>query len=254
MKFKPGFSLIELLIVMAIISVITVMGLNISKKGVDSAYNLYFYTAYTSMENAISEILIRQGDNAINASNIASELGCEISNNIISCKNGVRYSIRDISLTINQTTYNDSKEIIIAIPAPRRVGRNQFLNNGIMAYVKDSDKEFVMPLPPTANELSQVPYVDLMHRKDLIPFFIDDGIVGRVTPNRRNENGELEIFEPRRFYNYAEAFCRTNGQALNDFSSSTNDNNRNVSFCSNIPNPEGAIRGVIKPENPRKVF
>ncbi len=46
---KPAFSLAELLIAMGIIAVVATMGVSISKKGVERAYNQYFYTGYNGL-------------------------------------------------------------------------------------------------------------------------------------------------------------------------------------------------------------
>ena len=52
---KLGFTLAEMLIVFGIIAIILTLGITISKKGFDKAYNLYIYTAYDGIQDAISE-------------------------------------------------------------------------------------------------------------------------------------------------------------------------------------------------------
>ena len=45
-KLNKGFSIAELLIVMAIISIIAFMGINIGRKNIEKSYNYYFYNTY----------------------------------------------------------------------------------------------------------------------------------------------------------------------------------------------------------------
>ena len=54
-QLKKGFSLSELLIALAIISIISVLGITISKKGMEKAYNQYIYNAYSSIQYAIAD-------------------------------------------------------------------------------------------------------------------------------------------------------------------------------------------------------
>ena len=53
---KYGFSLMELLLVLAIISIISVMGIQLTKHSTDKAYNLYYYSGYINLYNSIADI------------------------------------------------------------------------------------------------------------------------------------------------------------------------------------------------------
>ena len=52
--FKKGFSLAEILIALGIISIISTMGITIARKGIDRAYNLYVYSSYKGIQEAIN--------------------------------------------------------------------------------------------------------------------------------------------------------------------------------------------------------
>ena len=52
---KKGFSLSELLIVLAIIGLIAMFGTKIAQKGVENSYKLFFYTGYYGIQAAMSE-------------------------------------------------------------------------------------------------------------------------------------------------------------------------------------------------------
>ena len=50
-----GFTLAELLLCIGIIGVVSAMGMVIAKRGTDSAYNLYYYSGYINLYNAIAD-------------------------------------------------------------------------------------------------------------------------------------------------------------------------------------------------------
>ena len=51
---EKGFSLSEILIALAIISVIATMGFSIAQKGIANAYQGYYYTGYLGMNTALN--------------------------------------------------------------------------------------------------------------------------------------------------------------------------------------------------------
>ena len=52
-KNKKGFSLAEILLTLGIIAVIATLGFTATKKSIDNAYNLYIYTGYKGLTDAI---------------------------------------------------------------------------------------------------------------------------------------------------------------------------------------------------------
>ena len=54
-KVKKGFTLAEVLLCIAIIGVVSAMGITIGKHGMDRAYNLYYYTGYSTLYNALAD-------------------------------------------------------------------------------------------------------------------------------------------------------------------------------------------------------
>ena len=52
-KIKFGFSLAEVLVALAIISVIATMGFSIAKKGIADAYQGYYYSGYLGLDSAL---------------------------------------------------------------------------------------------------------------------------------------------------------------------------------------------------------
>ena len=72
-KFLKGFSLAELMIVVVIISIIATMGIRISRRGVENAYNYYIYNGYKSLETAINNAVSKKGDACFNNNNSFSD-------------------------------------------------------------------------------------------------------------------------------------------------------------------------------------
>ncbi|MBO5737806.1 prepilin-type N-terminal cleavage/methylation domain-containing protein [bacterium] len=54
-RFKTGFSLAEVLLTLAIVSIIATIGFTMSRKGIEKAYNGYIYNGYNSLTIAIAE-------------------------------------------------------------------------------------------------------------------------------------------------------------------------------------------------------
>ena len=55
-KFKQGFTLAELLLCLIILGIVTALGMTITKRTTAHAYNLFFYTGYSNLYDAIREI------------------------------------------------------------------------------------------------------------------------------------------------------------------------------------------------------
>lgn len=58
-RFKTGFSLAEVLLTLAIVSIIATIGFTMSRKGIEKAYNGYIYNGYNSLTIAIAEAKAR---------------------------------------------------------------------------------------------------------------------------------------------------------------------------------------------------
>lgn len=54
-KYKNAFSLVELLIVLAIIAVVSIMGLAVAKKGIERAYSGYYYNGFETILSVLNE-------------------------------------------------------------------------------------------------------------------------------------------------------------------------------------------------------
>lgn len=70
-RFKTGFSLAEVLLTLAIVSIIATIGFTMSRKGIEKAYNGYIYNGYNSLTIAIAEANAR--GHAFNGENFSSK-------------------------------------------------------------------------------------------------------------------------------------------------------------------------------------
>ncbi|MBQ7126551.1 prepilin-type N-terminal cleavage/methylation domain-containing protein, partial [bacterium] len=99
-KKKFGFSLMELLLVMAIIAVILSIAFSVTKKGIENAYNRYFYTGYVGLYEALAETMISiqpNGDPQF-LDGVRSVLDGTLDNatRTITAPNGIRYQFSDL--------------------------------------------------------------------------------------------------------------------------------------------------------------
>lgn len=126
-------------------------------------------------------------------------------------------------------------------------------------YVKGKIGKACLLYLPEANDGMLIPLsssfaadaVDLQNRKDLLPFYIDDGESGRVFIN---EDGTTS-YQKRKFYSFREAYCKQNNNQNLSIKVSAN-TTVNVVSCDGIapPGPDENITGIIRVENPKKVF
>lgn len=202
-NFKSGFTLVELLLCIAIIGVVSALGMNITKHSTAKAYKLFYYSAYTNLYDAICYAEENKaedneatkdsviGDRAEFIKLLNAALGKTDNQgktedpengNIITTSNGIKYTIGNpeggkcpITMQVPQakTKTNNGFETVNLVYVPTNiVGKN---NLGSM-------------LIPVAGGS-----VNLQNRKDLLPFYIDDGL---------NNSKEIAYFP------FDEAYCR----------------------------------------------
>ena len=267
-KLKKGFSLAELLIAMGIIAVIATMGFSISKKGVENAYNLYFYTGYKGLYDAITEtnseeidlINITQGpvgifinrtlnddfiDNMAKLLKVDNVVTLENGHKSLTAPNGINYEIWFPNLNTFNSTANPGIgypyiDIIMTVP---QVRRNGVLNQTEFIYVPQYEGGMLIPITRNDNTL------DLQNRKDLIPFYGENGINGKVIiPDGSNQPNN---FQRRRFYSFREAYCK---KYDNHPAFITSGHLVTVINCDDVVDDGFPFEGFIQAENPKKVF
>ena len=73
-NFKRAFTLAELLLCIGIIGIVSAMGMVITKHSTDKAYQLYYYTGYINLYNAIAEAKLQGATNATETMSKAMDL------------------------------------------------------------------------------------------------------------------------------------------------------------------------------------
>ena len=256
---KPAFTLAELLLCVGIIGIVSAMGMTIAKHGTDKAYNLFYYSAYINLYNAIadakasgSEVSNRQimehVSDLLSPDNVEGPVGGEAEeppaagawpgpddpNSVhINALNGVDYYYSN-NLTEGLNGIAAINGVTNAIPITMTIPQRKTRENSGIAVVHlvyvDADNGYLIPVAEGST-------VDLQRRRDLLPAYIDDGKVGR------NQAINRDNFEYQRivYASYRDAFCTV----------------RNAVSLGNLVNCTGYTsvaprEGVLKVADPRK--
>lgn len=259
-KKKFGFSLAEVLLALGIISIIVTMGYTATKKNIDNTYDLYYYTAYKGLHDVFQNA--KENNITINFSDdnqretlldyLAQNLvgGNHVDNTrVITAANGISYTFIN-----SPTANNDHSFIHVTIPAKRNANNNS--GNMCLFYNEADNGNF--SLIPTRNSFGYLgcpsSIDDIQNRSDILPFYIDDGIVGR---NPMSSNRIPNI-------SFNEAFCRVHSSyaklrvptsSFDSYSLSTRHPhptggsgwNREIVSCEGAGNSSGLLR-IGKPK------
>ena len=299
MMKKNGFTLVELLLCIGIIGVVTAMGMLITKRSADSAYNLYYYTGYINLYNAIADArtmgltsnsdIIKHANDILSSKVQTKETSflpltqkCSYNNALPPAGNSVErptYNENDIptqglvmpdlepalppqkpewydpvpggdggvtTTTINTSngiTYtcssNDNNnyfEIIMTIPQ-RKTRQNNGTASTRFIYYNENGGLLIPVASADANN------INLQERNDLLPTYIDNGIVGRAVKTSSSYK-----YDRPAYYSYREAYCRLNNNA------SLTINGETVISCAGLQTPTASEvnSGFLKVANPRK--
>ena len=242
---KKGFTLAELLISIAIISIISTMGIVISKKGMDKAYDYYVYNSYKSISSAIGDAISNGYSYDITnveftkylQSLFSSQLleldpGNDNNFTLLYLKNGVVYKFNK----------NNKGHIRILLPSANSKGR-------ILDFYLDP-KHYEYGLIPASNEAYN-DSLSVLNRIDLLPFTIDDGETGKIANVLNNNVFKVKYLDEDHKsierYSYKDAFCNL----YDDYNGGPFDNAEFNIDCGSVP-PSG--KGVLRLLNPKKVF
>lgn len=260
-KIKKGFSLAELLIAMAIIAIISFMGISISKKGVEKAYNYYYYKAYSSLSLAIAD--------AISSSSEEFDL-LSLTRHVVYVLGASIYDFSKVNYGVTTIRTNDNVEILIyvideslkkylfilGIPAEYFKGEDGTLYKKYYTYYLLDLDNLHYGLIPSNNEPS-ADSKSLLKRADLLPFSIDDEVTAKIV---QRFNSEDNIFESpkysdsdrpkREIYSYYDAFCALYPEGYN---SELSINGPDFKITCPTPNGPPPV-GVLKVMDPKKVF
>lgn len=258
-KMNKGFSLAEILIALGIISVIATMGFSIAKKGIDRAYDYYFYTGYQGLLSATVAANadgVKFGKNEVGNQSDINMSFIHYITDVLNCKhpeeylegnnkyilehpNGIKYTFEQHGNRLSGNNYRYN--ITMQVPCRKQKKNDNTFNNikVKLAYISNAFDGTIIPISPSALEIQSGEYIDLLDRIDLLAFYIDDGSVGRF---------DIEgNYVKRRFGNANQAICHRYGN-----NAALLRNHLNIT-CSQQSMPEGTPEtGVMKVADPRK--
>ena len=255
---KNGFSLAEVLVALGIISIIATAVFSITKRGIEKAYDYYVYTGYKAISDAFAlarndgtNLIYSSGtNNSANFGNFIKEIlnGEDIpqvsSNDVFRFKtnNGISYNMYVVGDSEHTGTIF---EIKMQIPSNKWVDNNGNIQTKKTACFRyaESDELIDIIVPYESSLLCESSYGNLATRKDLLPFYLDDGRVGRTIPN-----GTTVSYEKRKSLSFSEI-------VPNLYNTGRPEENELINLGINCPygNPT-RNNGAIRLANPRKVF
>ena len=237
---KKGFSLAEVLIAVGIVSIIATMGFSIANKGIDRAYDLYVYSGYKGITDAIASATsngLQLSSNAnINTQPFTTHIVDLLEGKMLnepgeqfahfSTINGTNYIIGfSANRTVDTTTYED---YFIQMQIPSRKTSADTGRDVICLYYTQQYNQLI-PYNTDNSCTSTGKGINLFERMDLLPFYLDDGTVGKIS------NGE---YRRKTYGSFKTIFCSSNpGHRIKDL---------DCTGSSSAP-------GAMKLENPRKL-
>lgn len=174
--FKKAFSLAEILIALAIVSVIATMGFSIAKKGIANAYKEYFFTGYNGLNTALQiakkEIYDDNANEEIDEDILRDKFIDHIQYTLNMKKTGTQFSAPNgIIYKIVTNKYNDKgipyMDIEMKVPATKTDSVKENYRFAYFSY--DPDEPFLLPVHKEGSQTTNG-YIDLTSRKDLIAF------------------------------------------------------------------------------------
>lgn len=197
MKLRNAFSLAEILVVVAILSVIAIFGFKIAGDGIDRAYNDYIYTGYEGLNVAIKaaeEAGIDPNEVPFNRYIAGIFNGSYINEGrIIRASNGINYIARGRLLSPNPIFFYQMQT------PKRRADDGSTVNNTCLAYYPNEDYNLLLPVGTTDECTTDL---DIQQRPDLLLFYFDDGTAGRTIGG---------VYQPIQYYTVRDAVCSKYG-------------------------------------------
>ena len=185
---KKGFTLAELLLCMGIIGIVTAMGMVITKHTTQKAYDRYWQTGYINLYNVLAECereavpISPQAGNVFQLDNDGhlqmqgtGLSGCIVRHFDNATLNGAVITVRNGITYISEKLAPSTYRITMRIPQERtRANRNGFVSTQFLYSYKD---HLLIPIPQ--NQLTLGITTSLFDRADLLPFYSDNGAIGR---------------------------------------------------------------------------
>ena len=238
---KLGFTMAELLLCIAIIGIVSAMGMTITKKSTEKAYNLLYYTGYVNMYNAIADAVATGEDSLLSTTAPdGNTIKPAIVTHIAKCFNVDENSIvMDVGLNYTFNTTNGITYLLHAYSSVLAIWMKVPTNTGSSKYVQ-------LYYVPSTNELipaneNNPAFFQIQNRKDLLAAYVDDGKVGRNNVmNRSSWQYQRPVYG-----SYKDAYCSVYGASAKVPEAS-------LDCSTGFTNISAGRTGVIKIADPRK--
>ena len=216
--------------------------MSISKQGMQDAMNLYYYNGYKGMSDAIDYSMDKAG--SFRNRMIAEAFGFNPNdvpangNFVLPAKNGITYS------RIQADEINTP--IVLQMEFPNTSGTTQVR----MFYTEADGNGLLVPGDATFDDGT---VIQLYNRKDLLPFYIDNGTVGRYIQNVGNGgvNAGNEWGGDITYRSFHDAYCR---MSTNRLSNDVRNRIQNRVSGSAVNCAAGAQLGILRVANPKKAY
>ena len=249
---KKGFTLTELLLCVAIISIVTAVGGSIAKHSAEKAYNNYFFYGFANLYDATMHIERKDIEDSYKGADTlehyATKLNTIFNENTksaipsedkttwtVNTSNGIKYEISELS---SGTGY----EIQMYVPALKTRNTPNSYKRTRIIYIRSGENSGIMF--PSA--LSTETYdVDLQNNILLLPTYINRG-----ERQIKEDNGQIRII-PIRYYSYHDAYCILSAGG----NTSLEENGTTYIDCDSFTTPTGENNnpGIIQFANPSKI-
>lgn len=250
-KNKFGFSLAEVLIALGIISVIATFGFNVAQKGMEKAYNQYIYTGYTGITDAFADatangVMEASSLTATNSTTLGhfsklfaiDDIYGNGSKAEFTTTNNIHYILTKEQVA--NPTVGTRYTIEMQVPTVRKGSKTK--ESICLRY---TEKVFHLLMPFQKDSKCKTTIDNIQSRIDLLPFYLDDGVKGRVIIAYNDPDdmpdGEFKRFD---YYPFKDAICKAYDI------SEIREANIGITSCGSIIQEDG----VLKVANPRKVF
>lgn len=189
--FKKGFSIAELLLCLCIIGVVSSIGVTITKHSAEKAYNNYFFTGYLNLYNVLShfeshgwQYETTSGYTAIVSLPTALNSifdDSTLSENTVTAKNGIQYNLVNYRAENSTSSPEYYFKIAMYVPSQKSKANTTGKATSCLMYIRKPDTNYsnLFPIDCSASDPIKGPEVKLKDRRDLLPFFLNDGFPAR---------------------------------------------------------------------------
>ena len=264
---KSGFTLAEVLISLAIASIIAVLGTSVAKKGIANAYNGYYYTGYKGLSDAIA---VANSEYVNNSTTCDWDTTLGTNSCIQSLADTLELSdpVSDFRTAPNGVSYKFTKSgnyyiVEMHIPSIKQTIGDETRNykSTCLVFNPTDIGELVIPSNDTIGDYCSKQDDNLQNNPHLLSFYIDNGTVGRIQQKYQVNTGHITTAGPPQYNSYPpiidaqHAICyAAYGNFLRGIVNELTVNGTSVLNCAGITPTTDEQWGIVRFVDPKKVY